>query len=168
MIEFGGIARRTHVAHEPDVTAKRKPTDLPARPLPVGPADDLAPEPYREHFGRDLEHPRNEIVAELVEENEWAKRAVDRGLTKSASSRASSTILTMSVKPSLPSRKCATATSFAALSTVGAAPPFSSASRARRNAGKRSMSGFSKSRRAIADKSKRSAGVSIRSGQASA
>ena len=66
------------------------------------------------------------------------------------------------------SRKDATATSFAALSTRGAPPPFSSAARARRSAGKRAGSGASKVSCASFARSSRGLGAPIRSGQPSA
>jgi len=66
------------------------------------------------------------------------------------------------------SRKADTATSFAALSMVGADPPVRKTSRAKRSAGKRSGSGASKVNEASRARSSRSAGVSIRSGQARA
>ena len=41
-VEIAGVARRGHVADELDVAAERQPGDLPARPLPVGPSENLA------------------------------------------------------------------------------------------------------------------------------
>src|SRR5688572_4238944 len=80
---------------------------------------------------------------------------------------ASSTVRTMSRKPMRRARKAATATSLAALRTIGADPLASRALLAARRAGKRSRSGCSKDRVAIFARSSLSAGVSIRSGQAS-
>src|ERR671913_974935 len=64
--------------------------------------------------------------------------------------RALSTSRAMSENLIPPSRKLATAVSLAAFRTAGAEPRASSASRARRSAGKRSRSGSSKSRRDMA------------------
>ena len=73
----------------------------------------------------------------------------DRSRRRSARlcSSARSTVPAISAKPMRRPRKAATATSLAALRTIGAAPPASSASRASRKAGKRPTSGFSKSSR---------------------
>ena len=63
---------------------------------------------------------------------------------RSAASSVASTSAAMPQNPSRPSTNSRTATSFAALRTVGAAPPAASARRAIASAGKRSRSGSSK------------------------
>ena len=74
----------------------------------------------------------------------------------------------MPPKPIRPPTNSATATSLAALSTVGAAPPASSARRASASAGKRSGSGSSKVSVPISARSSRGAGAvdALRPGQA--
>ena len=52
------LARRVHVADEPDIAAERQPADLPARAALVGPAGDLAAEADREGLGPDPEPAR--------------------------------------------------------------------------------------------------------------
>src|SRR6185312_7590068 len=94
--------------------------------------------------------------------------SMDAGAGSSDCCSARSTHGAISAKRSRSARKAATATSFAALRTIGAAPPASSAWRARFSAGKRQRSGFSKSSLEMAARSSRCAGVSIRCGQASA
>ena len=69
--------------------------------------------------------------------------AMDRGAAAARSSQRFLNGATMSRNAIRPARKAATATSLAALRTIGAAPPASSASRASRSAGKRSRSGAS-------------------------
>jgi hypothetical protein len=61
-----------------------------------------------------------------------------------------------------PVRKARTATSLAALSTVGAVPPALSAARANRSAGKRAGSGASKLSVPMAARSSRFAGQGMR------
>src|SRR6516165_10654772 len=67
---------------------------------------------------------------------------------------------------SLRARNSATATSFAALSAVGAAPPASRARLATRRAGNRVGSGSSKVKVAVFARSSRGAGPASRPGQA--
>ncbi len=199
MFEVGGIARRAHVANELDIAAKREPTDLPARALPVGPADDLATEADREDLRRDPEQRARDsgqargrrragparrrtrsgsakeavaasisgTVAFIADSTRCAyarsissTSPIDRGAAKSASLKRIFDHARNIGKPSRPSRKLATATSLAAFRTIGAAPPFSSASRASRSAGTVRHRALSKSSRAIAARSSRCAGVS--------
>src|SRR5215470_17833037 len=72
----------------------------------------------------------------------------------------------MPQNPSRPAINSPTATSLAALSTVGAEPPAASAARASPSAGKRVRSGSSKLKLAAPARSSRGAGVAIRTGQA--
>ena len=81
-------------------------------------------------------------------------------------SSTASTHATIRVNPILPARNAATAISFAALSTAGAAPPARTASRARRVAGKRDSSGRRNVSSPISARSSGVHGVSIRAGQA--
>src|SRR5438045_9696508 len=81
------------------------------------------------------------LAQSRVERSISSTSPIERGATKSASTSASWTTFTMSGKRIAPARKLATATSFAALRTIGAAPPRSTASRASRNAGKRTRAG---------------------------
>src|SRR6185437_16984099 len=70
-----GIARRSHVADELHVAAERQPRNPPPSALPVGPAENLPPESDREGLGRNPEHARDQIVAELVEKDERSQCA---------------------------------------------------------------------------------------------
>jgi undecaprenyl diphosphate synthase len=71
--EIAGAARKL---------AEREPCDLPARALFVGPAQDLASETDGEDFRRYPKEARDEIVAKLVEEDQWTKRANERNQDK--------------------------------------------------------------------------------------
>src|SRR5204862_1488433 len=86
------------------------------------------------------------------------------GTSTSASSMSSG----MSVNAMRRARKAATAISFAALSTTGAAPPCSRAWRANRRHGKRAGSGSKKVSWPTRARSRRAAGVGRRSGYVSA
>ena len=107
-----------------------------------------------------------EDVVEALSDTTPVRAAMERGWVASVRASASSTVRMMSRKRIRRARKEATASSLAALSTTGEAPPASSASRATRNAGNRSRSGASKDREPICARSSLSTGVSIRSGQA--
>ena len=71
---LAGHARRAHVADELHIAAERQPADLPAGAPLVGPAGDLAAEADRKALRPDAEPARDEIMAELVDEDERPER----------------------------------------------------------------------------------------------
>ena len=71
---LAGHADRAHVADKLHVAAERQPADLPACAPFVGPAGDLAAKSNREAFRPNAEDARDEVMAKLVKEDEWAQR----------------------------------------------------------------------------------------------
>ena len=68
------MAGRIHVSDEPDISAQRQPSNLPARTALVRPPGDFPAKSDRELLGTDAENARYPLVAQFVKEHEGADR----------------------------------------------------------------------------------------------
>src|SRR2546430_16861381 len=65
-----GHARGVFVADKLHIPAQRNGRELPAGTVPIGEAEELAPEPDGKHLHPNAAPPRHEKMAELVEKND--------------------------------------------------------------------------------------------------